>query len=205
MGEDSIRLALGLLELPDELLLDITCRLRGGDDLQATFISCRKLHEVMVPRIGSAFIELREADADHGLEDGSTQLQVSAVANQIERALPRPEHGDGARINPNYRYRGTVGLVGSTRVLYGSPRSSRPAPASGSLRGQHPPHNAWVAAIKACSMHKLARLMQLCPALDTAAEVSQAGDPQAPNHGIMPLHSSQYTARGGPCNPLPLP
>ena len=101
MGEDSIRCqTLGLLELPDELLLDIACRLRGGNDLQATFSSCRKLHDVMVPRIGSAFIELRKADADHGLEDGPAQLQVSAVANQIAGALVQ-SMGNRVCVNPS--------------------------------------------------------------------------------------------------------
>ena len=101
MGEDSIRCqTLGLLELPDELLLDIACRLRGGNDLQTAFSSCRKLHDVMVPRIGSAFVELRKADADHGLEDGPAQLQVSTVANQIARALVQGMENE-ACVNPS--------------------------------------------------------------------------------------------------------
>lgn len=82
---DKDNVCVELLRLPDELLLDIV-RCVGGD-LQSLYSSCRRLRELMLPRIGSAFIELREAADDDSrqpgvdggmevVEDGLTQLQV---------------------------------------------------------------------------------------------------------------------------------
>ena len=85
---------LELLQLPDELLLDIVRWMGDDEGLHALYSSCRRLREAMLPSIGSAFIELREAADDGGqpgLEDGPTQLLVGRDPSPEACRVPVPE------------------------------------------------------------------------------------------------------------------